>query len=154
MPGGMGGGNPLAGMLGGQQPGGAAPQIPGQGGLPIGGSPATQPLANRGQEAAGFAKLGVALKVLQDIVPLVGANSEVGKDVLSALQRLSKHVPTGAISNGVQLSALMDILNKLKQIAPQMQAMQAARQGGALPGAPPSPPGNSPDGAPPPSMAA
>ena len=126
---------------------------------PIGGSPATQPLSNKGLEAAGFAKLGVAIKVLQEIVPLIGPSSEVGKDVLHALQRLSKHIPEGSVSQGVQLSALHEILNKLKQLAPQMQAMQAARGGGAplggVPGnsAPPAPLGL-PGGAPPDQAAA
>ena len=126
--------------------GSAASAQPGQ--PPIGSSPATQPVPNRGQEAAGLAKLGVAIRVLESILPMVGSGSEVGKDVLKALNSLSKHVPVGSQSSGIDTSALQEMLMKARQMQPQIAAMRAA-QGGGQSGAAGAPGGGG-DGAMPP----
>src|ERR1700761_3251123 len=111
-------------------PGSGASANPGQ---PIGSSPATQPVANRGMEAAGVAKLGVAVRLLEQIVPMLGAGSDAGRAVLESLNKLSKHVPSGSQSPGIEQSALQELMNKARQAAPQIAAMRAAQQGGGMP---------------------
>lgn len=121
-----------------QGPGGAV--SPGQ--PPIGSSPATQPVANRGLQAAGLAQLQVATNILERVLPMVGAGSEAGKDILGALNKLSKHISPGSISSGVEQSALQNMLMKARQEGPQIAAMKAAAmQHGAPSASPQIPPG-------------
>ena len=104
---------------------------------PIGSSPATQPVPNRGLEAAGVAKLGVAVRLLEQIVPLVGAGSDAGRDVLQALTKLSKHVQSGSNAS-VEQQALAEQMMKARQMAPQIAAMRAAQP--SMPGGQTPPP--------------
>lgn len=108
---------------------------------PAGGSPATMPTANAGQQAAGIARLSIAVKVLEETVPLLGVGSEAGKDALKALNTLSKHVPPGSVSPGIEANSAAQIMQRQRQMAPQIAALRAAGGGG--------PPGG---GAPPPGM--
>ena len=116
---------------------------PAQGQPPVGSSPATGPVPNKGQEAAGLAKLGLVLKMLESMVPQLGAATEAGKDVLKALTSLSKHVPPGAVSPGVEQTALQKLMANQRQQGPQVAAMRQAmaqpNQGGGTP-PPPQPP--------------
>ena len=111
---------------------------------PVGSSPATGPVPNKGMEAAGRAKLGLVVRLLESLVSPLGASTEAGKDVLKALTSLSKHVPPGAVSPGVEQTSLMKLMVDQKQQQPQIAAMRAAMSGqqpnpggGAAP--PPSP---------------
>src|SRR5258708_4769326 len=81
-------------------PGSAPGASPGE--SPGGASPATMPVANRGHAAAGLARLSQIVRLLEETVPLLGVGSEAGRDVLKSLQNLSKHVPPGAMSQGVE----------------------------------------------------
>ena len=120
----------------------ASPPAPGQ--PPVGSSPATGPVPNKGLEAAGMAKLGLIVRLLESIVPSLGAGTEAGKDVLKALTSLSKHVPPGAVSPGVEQSSVMKLMQDQRQQTPQIAAMRAAMSGQQNPGAgtppPPQPP--------------
>ena len=117
------------------------PAQPGQ--PPVGSSPATSPVPNKGLEAAGIAKLGLVVRQLEQLVPLLGVGSEPGKDVIKALTSLSKHVQPGAVSQGTQQTDLQNQMMKLRQMGPQLAQMRQAA-GGAKP----------PEGAPPPTAAA
>lgn len=123
------------------QPSGGPQGTPGSdpsGQPPIGSSPATQPVANRGLQAAGLAKLQVVVKQLESLLPVFGAGSEAGKAVLESLNKLAKHVQPGSVSPGVEQNALQELMMKLRQGAPQVAAMKAASMGGAG-GAPQAP---------------
>lgn len=136
-------------------PPGAAQAAPGaatQGQPPIGSSPATQPVANRGMQAAGLAKVQVAVHILESVLPMLGAGSEAGKAVLDSLNKLSKHVAPGSISSGVEQNGLQEMLMKLRQNAPQIAAMRAGQPAGA--GQPPAPGGAPAGGGIPPQLAA
>ena len=93
-----------------------------------------------------MAKLGLVIRQLETIVPLLGAGTEAGRDVLKALTNLSKHVPPGAVSPGVEKSAMDQMQLKMKQQTPQLEQMRAAlnKQDGGAP----------PEGAEPPAAAA
>lgn len=114
---------------------------------PVGSSPATSPVPNKGLEVAGLARLSLVVKQLEQLVPLLGAGTEPGKEVLKALTALSKHVQPGTVPPGAEQNGLQNLMMKLRQNAPQLAAMRAAMskpQGGAggppgaAPGAPPS----------------
>ena len=94
-------------------PGGqSAPGQPQQPQAPFGGTSAVAPTANRGHEAAGMQKLGMTIKMLEQIIPLVGSTSEAGKAILDSIKKFSKFVPSGAVSPAGQR-------NQLEQMALQ-----------------------------------
>lgn len=96
---------------------------------PVGSSPATSPVPNKGLEAAAMAKLGMIVRQLEQIVPLLGAGTEAGRDVLKSLTSLSKHVPPGAVSPGVEQSAMQKTMMQMKQQTPQIAALRASMSG-------------------------
>lgn len=114
---------------------GAQGQAQTQGQSPPGSSPATTPIPNRGQEAAGLATLSVIVNALLKVAPEFGATSEVGRDILDVVKKLAKHVPSGSQASGVQNNAMMKMMRDQQQQQP-MAAMMAAR-GGGQPGAQP-----------------
>lgn len=119
-------------------PGAGAGSAPGQ--PPFGSSPVSQPVPNRGHEAAGLSRLSVIIRLMEETIPLLGVGSEPGKDLVKALSNLAKHVPPGAVSSGIQQSTMERLMQQQKQMAPQiaaMRAMQPGQQQGTPPGAPP-----------------
>lgn len=130
---------------------------------PFGSSPASGPTPNQGYEAQALQQLGVTIKQLEALVPLVGSNSELGMEVLKTLPRLAKFSPPGAVSpagerNVMEQAMLKNaaqslLLQKLKAAQAQ-QAMQGGAAPGGAPGGPPggAAPGGPPGGAPQPRM--
>lgn len=114
-------------------PAAAAPQP----GPPMGASPVSAPSPNRGYEAAAAQRLGLVIKQLTDLLPLAGATSEIGKDILKALSTLGKHVPSGSVSPAAEKSNIERMSMQNTQQNAQMQALK--QQGaGAAQGAPPA----------------
>jgi hypothetical protein len=119
------------------QPGGAVPQPaqkPQQ--PPMGSSPATGPTANRGYEAAAQQGVGVIIQGLERLLPMVGAASDMGKDILKALSTLSKHVPAGAVTpaaakNEMDKAQMGNLQNQ--QMMQRMRAQQVQPGQGAQP---------------------
>ena len=110
-----------------------------QGQPPVGSSPATQPVANAGHQAAGMAELAMIVRLMERTIPKLGAGSEAGRDLLQATSRLAKHVSSGSGSQGVENAAMMNLQDQQRQMAPiiaQMRAQQA--QGGGAPQAAPT----------------
>lgn len=68
----------------------------------------------------------------------------VGSDVAGALRealnKIAKHVPPGAVSQGVQMTEAQRQLMQMKQQQPQIAAMRAAQMGGQPNQAPMTPP--------------
>jgi len=114
---------------------------------PFGSSPVTQPTPNRGLQAGALGIVAQAVRLLEKALPMLGAETEPGKDVMRALPMLSKHIPPGAMSPGVENTALQQLMMQQRQQAPMLQAlraMQGGQAGGGQPpgggGAPPAPP--------------
>lgn len=104
----------------------------------MGASPATGPTPNRGFEAAGLQRLGVVIKQLEQLIPMLGSGSDPGKDVLKALNMLSKHVPSGSVTPANERNVLQNAQMKNAQNNQAMQQMrQRQAQGGAPGGAQP-----------------
>jgi len=123
-------------------PEGTPGQVPGQSQqpqAPFGSTPAVSPTANRGHEAAGLQKLGVALQSLTDALPLVGASSEPGQAILDMIKKLAKFVPPGTMTpaanrNQLEATAMKQGQNNQQmQMLKQMQAQKMQQGAGGQP---------------------
>jgi hypothetical protein len=115
---------------------------------PNGSTPATGPTQNKGYEAAGLQRLGSVIKMMTDILPLVGATTDAGKELMKAMTGLSKYVPAGSVSPAADRNNIEQAAMRNTQNNQQMQAVQQMRQGGAQPGQAPQMPGGAAQQAP------
>ena len=94
---------------------------------------------NKGFEAAGIQKLGVIVKEMESLIPMLGATSEAGKDVLAALGKLAKHIPTGAVSPASSRNVIQEMMMKSQQNGQMQQQLDKQRAqppgGGGAPAA-------------------
>ena len=88
---------------------------------------ATMPTANRGLEAAAMAKAAVHIQALALITGVLPVGSDMARDFREALNKLSKHVPPGGISEGVKMSEAQRSLMQQRQQGPQIAAARAAQ---------------------------
>ena len=93
--------------------------------------------------------LGLALKILESLVPRLGSASPAGKDVLKCITTLGKHVEPGMVSQAGNKNELQNQMQKMQQMRQQM-----ARPQGAAPPQPGAAPMGMGAGAPPPAQAA
>lgn len=103
---------------------------------PFGTTPATGPTPNRGFEAAGLQRLGSVVKQLEELIPMMGASSEHGREVLKALNILVKLVPPGSVTPASQRNNIEQMAMRNTRDNQQMQALQQQRmqgQGGGQP---------------------
>lgn len=110
------------------------PQDPSQASGPGG---ASMPTPNRGLEAAALAKLAVYVQGMQTILAVMPAGSDAARDIRDALNKVAKHVPPGAVSQGVQMSSAQRDLMQQKQMGPQIAAMRASQPAMPQQGSPP-----------------
>ena len=105
------------------------------------------PTPNRGLQAAALAQVQQAVRILEKALPMLGVGTEQGKDVMKALTTLSKHIPAGSTSPGVESSALSQLLGQQRQDQPLLQMLrsQAAKGNAAAPITPPSPSAQNPE---------
>ena len=101
---------------------------------PFGQSPVTGPTPNKGFEAAALKRVGLVVKQLTDILSLAGATSDVGKDILKAINMLVKHVPSGAVTPADERAGLeRQMMQNTQNSQMQQQMKQGAAQGGGQP---------------------
>jgi hypothetical protein len=119
--------SPPAAAPGGPPPQGA--QQPQQ--APFGSTSATGPTPNKGYEAAAMQRVGVLVKAMTDILPQVGATSDLGQALMKSITLLAKHVPPGTNSNAAEKNSIekMDIQNQINGAMQQQlkQPGQAAQ---------------------------
>ena len=89
------------------------------------------PTQNKGYEAAGLQRLGSVIKNMTDLLPLVGATSDVGKELMSCMTKLGKFVPSGSVSPAADRNNIEQAAMRNTQNNAQMQAVQQMRQQGA-----------------------
>ena len=109
----------------------------------MGVSPASGPTPNTGYEAAGLQKIGMIVKQLEQLIPLLGASSDAGGAALKALNSLAKFVPAGSVTPAAEKNSAEQMM---MQAVKNNQQMQAMKQGGGAPGG--APPGGPPQGMP------
>lgn len=112
------------------------PQAPGApagsvGQSPPGSSPATTPVPNRGTEAAAMASLSIIVNALLKLAPELGVGTDIGRDALTAAQKLAKYVPPGSTSQGLENNAMMRMQREHMQQAPNAAIAAARQQAGA-----------------------
>ena len=112
----------------------AAPQPQG---APFGQSAATGPTPNKGFEAAAAQRLGLVIKQLEELIPMAGATSEIGKACLDALNKLVKYVPPGSVNPAAAKNNIEQMAMKNAQNNQQMQAIKQQSAGGGQPGGQP-----------------
>jgi hypothetical protein len=79
---------------------------------------------------AGTQKLALVIRELEGILPMVGSGSEIGKDVLKAINSLVKHAPAGGATPASQQNQIQEMARKNAQSG---QAINMLRQQGAAP---------------------
>src|ERR1035441_9533718 len=117
-----------------------APAAPQQQQAPSGVSPATGPTPNKGYEAAAAQRLGLIIKQLEEIIPMAGATTDIGKACLDALNKLVKYVPSGSVTPASAKNNIEQMAMKNAQQNQQMQALKAQQAGGQPGGQPGQPP--------------
>ena len=89
-----------------------------------------------------MAQMSLVIRLMEKLLPGLGVGSEPWKDVSKAMSLLGKHIPPGAVSSGVENSAMQGAQNAQRQNSPMIAAMRGG-QGGPPPGpgagAPPMP---------------
>lgn len=115
----------------------AAAQPPQQ--PPFGATPVSQASPNRGYEAVALQKLGLIGKQLTEILNLAGYNSEIGKEVLEMLRKISKLTPSDA-NAAQERRSIEQMAMKNTQQNQQMQQLKQQQMQGAGAGGPPQPP--------------
>lgn len=118
---------------------------PGAGGSPIlaalararGAPQASAP--GQGAQAAALQQVKMALDMLQNALPSLGTGSEVHRDVINAVSRLSRHMPQGIPTAGAQQGAVQDLMRNTIRNA-MLQRVMANQQGGQGGGQQPMPP--------------
>jgi hypothetical protein len=97
------------------------------------------PTPNRGIEAKALAELAVAVQKIALISGILPAGSDAAQDIREALNKLAKHVPPGAVSQGLMSSSAQNTMMQQKQQQPQIAAQRAANpvMPPPQPGAPP-----------------
>lgn len=73
-------------------------------------------------------RVGLVVKQLEELLPLAGAGSEVGKDILKALNMLVKHVPSGSVTPADQKAELERRSMQNTQNNAQMQSLRQSQQ--------------------------
>lgn len=86
---------------------------------------------------AGLQKLGVLVNSLSELIPMLGASSPAGQDLLDTVKKLAKHVPPGTASPAQGGNQIQRMATQNAQSGQAIAALknQQAQQGG---GAPPS----------------
>lgn len=92
-------------------------------------SPETMAVPNAGMEAAGLARLNMVVRMLEEVLPMFGAASEVGQTVLKSVTSLAKHIPAGSMSSGVEQTAMQGVMNSARQQTPIIAALRARMSG-------------------------
>lgn len=106
-----------------------------QGGAPgtppaMGAGGASMPTPDAGAEAAALGQLAWVLRGMEEILPLVGANSAIGEALVPMIQKLGKMIPPGGGSPGIERNALDQMQQQQQQEQPMLQRLRAMGAGG------------------------
>ena len=76
----------------------------------------------------------MALDMLQGALPDLGMGGDVHRDVINAINRLSRHLPQGIPTAGAQQMGIRDLLrNTMRNAMLQRIQAQQGGQGGGMP---------------------
>jgi len=72
----------------------------------------------------------MALDMLQGALPQLGMGGDVHRDVINAINRLSRHLPQGIPTAGAQQTAAQDLVRNTQRNAMLQRIMAQMGQGG------------------------
>jgi hypothetical protein len=98
---------------------------------------ATGPTPNKGYEVQAIQRLGSVVNQLTEMLPLVGATSDMGTAIMKAISSLAKHVPTGANNPAAERNNLQRMQMQNAQNMQMAQQMRPPQPGAQPPGGPP-----------------
>jgi hypothetical protein len=81
--------------------------------------------------AQGLMMLKQAVDMIHSALPSLEAGSQPHKDAVNALSRLTRHLPQGAPTAGVQQTQLGDMMRQTARNALLQKLMLAQQQGGS-----------------------
>ena len=86
-------------------------------------------------------RVGVLVKQMAEILPMIGPTSDLGQALMKAMTGLSKHVPPGSNSNAAEKNSIEKMAIQNQQNGAMMQQMkpQAPGQQQAPPSMPQQP---------------
>lgn len=93
----------------------------------------------QGAQAMALQQVKMALDMLQNALPSLGTGSEVHRDVINAVSRLSRHMPQGIPTAGAQQTSVQDLLKNTIRNAMLQRVMANQRGGGQQPMQPSTP---------------
>lgn len=94
----------------------------------MGTSPATGPTDNAGLEMQGMQGAALILDAATELLPKIGAASEVGRIMLDFINKLSKHVQAGSVSPAGKQNQLDDMQRNNAQNAQNMSMIRQSQQ--------------------------
>lgn len=113
-------------------PGGAPGAMPGADPQATGplGSPGMHPQEASGEHAQGMAMAQSAIEMLSMSLPLIGAMSDEGEAIMTALKSLTKKIGLKAQQHGELVPAQIEMLKNSAAGGPDVSTMLAMRGGG------------------------
>ena len=88
-----------------------------------------------GNNANAMNQMLSALQQIQMALPGLPQGSPLHKDALDAAKRLSRHLPQGAPTAGVQMTGMRDLMQQIMRSPFMAQIMQQLKGGGGAGGA-------------------
>lgn len=99
---------------------------------------------NRGFQAAALQKLGVLVKEMESLIPMLGVATDEGKAVYDALGKLAKFVPSGSVTPASQRNVTQEMMQRANQNGQMQKQLDQQRAQGGAGGQPPQQPGQQP----------
>lgn len=97
-------------------------------------------MANRGLQASGLPKLAIVVQLAEVARMQFPPGSDQWRDIGRAMEMMAKHVPPGAVSQGVMNTELQRMQQSQRQNSANVALMRGMQGGGQPAGAPPTPP--------------
>jgi hypothetical protein len=85
-------------------------------------------------------RVGVLVKQMTEILPQVGATSDLGQALMKSITALAKHVPPGTTSNAAEKNSIEKMAIQNQQNGAMQQQLKAPGQPGAAPSSMPAAP--------------
>ena len=92
-------------------------------------------------------RVGVIVKALTEILPQVGATSDIGQSIMKSISALAKHVPPGSVSNAAEKNQIEKMAIQNQQNGAMQQQLKQGGQPQPPASMPPKPPVQMPQAA-------
>lgn len=115
-------------MIPSDQAGLPTPEAPEDGAPPMGVSPATGPTPNSGMEMKGEQGVALILDAAAELLPMVGAASQMGQLLLDFIKKGSRLVQPGAVSPAGKQNQIEDMMRRNAQNGANMQMVRQGLQ--------------------------